>query len=103
MEIHARPTPNPNALKFVIDGVRFAQPQNFASADAAAEHPLAARLFALEGVYNVFLAQDFVTVNKRPETPWQPLTEQVQALLAAAFVDDGAGEVAQIGADHGRC
>ncbi len=65
------PTPNPNAHKYVLPEVRFAQPLNLSSAAGAAAHPLAARLFAVEGVYNVLLARDFVTVNKRPDVAWE--------------------------------
>jgi hypothetical protein len=28
------------------------------------------------------MVQDFVTVNKLPDTPWEPLAAAVQALLA---------------------
>jgi hypothetical protein len=74
-------TPNPNAHKYVLSGRRFEHSRNFANAEAAAGVPLAARLFALDGVYNVFLAQDFVTVNKRPEAQWELLDPQVLLVL----------------------
>jgi hypothetical protein len=74
-------TPNPNARKFVLAQKRFAAPRNF-SAPGPADDPLAARLLALEGVYNVFMAQDFVTVNKRPDAAWEPLEAAVMAILS---------------------
>lgn len=82
MSVIVHKTPNPNALKFVLSDKRFPMPLNFSSAEAAAAHPLAAELFTLEGVYNVFLAQDFVTVNKRPDAPWESLVEQVESVIA---------------------
>jgi NFU1 iron-sulfur cluster scaffold homolog, mitochondrial len=81
MPVQIQPTPNPNAMKFVVTGVRFARPLSFSTRDAAAEDPLAAQLFALAGVYNVFMAQDFVTVNKLPDVDWSALTPQVQQIL----------------------
>jgi hypothetical protein len=57
-------------------------PLNLSSAAAAAGTPIAARLFVLSGVYNVFMAQDFVTVNKRPDVSWDVLDPQVLAVLA---------------------
>ena len=81
-------TPNPNALKFVLPDKRFSAPLNFSSAEAAAAHPLAAELFTLQGVYNVFLAQDFVTVNKRPNAPWELLVEQVEAVILKHLFSD---------------
>ena len=60
----------------------FARPLSFPSAQAAAGHALAEEIFALDGVYNVFMVQDFVTVNKLPDVPWEPLVAAVQAILA---------------------
>ena len=85
MKITVQATPNPNALKFILPQKHFAKPVNISSPDAAADHPLAAQLLALDGVYNVFMVQDFVTVNKRPDVPWEPLREQVEAVIGACF------------------
>lgn len=79
--IQMRQTPNPNARKFVLAGIRFEGSRNYALGQAV-DHPLAARLLALEGVYNVFLAQDFVTVNKAPGVEWMPLQSAVEHYLA---------------------
>lgn len=79
--IQVSPTPNPNAKKFILPEQRFAQAQNFSSPEAAAIHPLAARLFALGDIYNVFLAQDFVTVNKLPAADWAELEERIKATI----------------------
>lgn len=88
MPIQIQPTPNPNALKFVLPHKCFAQAYNFASPQAAVEHVLAARLFGLDGVYNVLLAQDFVTVNKRPDISWEPLQSQAQRLIAEYYANE---------------
>jgi hypothetical protein len=82
MPIVVQPTPNPNALKFVLGYRAFPKPLSFPSAAAAAGHPPAEAIFALPGVYNVFMVQDFVTVNKLPDVPWEPLSAAVQAILA---------------------
>jgi hypothetical protein len=79
--IEVRQTPNPNARKFVLAGVRFAGSRNYSLGDVVDE-PLAARLLTLEGVYNVLLAQDFVTVNKVPDVEWPVLQAAVESLLA---------------------
>jgi hypothetical protein len=85
MSIEVQRTPNPNARKFVLLQIQFDCAQNFSGAEPVENHPLAAKLLALEGVYNVFWAQNFVTVNKRPETDWEPLTEQVENVLRQHF------------------
>jgi hypothetical protein len=82
MPIQVQPTPNPNAMKFVLGRQIFARPLSFPSAETAAGHTPAENIFALEGVYNVFMVQDFVTVNKLPDVSWESLVPAVQAILA---------------------
>jgi hypothetical protein len=79
--IEARQTPNPNARKFVLSGIRFEASANYALGEAV-DHPLAARLLTLAGVYNVLLAQDFVTVNKVAHVEWPPLQAAVEEILS---------------------
>ncbi|HSU67540.1 MAG TPA: NifU N-terminal domain-containing protein [Tepidisphaeraceae bacterium] len=76
-----QPTPNPNALKFVLDREVADQPASFFSADAASGHPLAARLFAVPGVSSLLLLGDFVTVNKSPEASWTPIKKAIREAL----------------------
>jgi hypothetical protein len=47
-------------------------------------------LLALEAVYNVFMVQDFVTVNKRPDAPWEGLEAEIVRIVAAYFEIDDA-------------
>lgn len=83
MEIQVQQTPNPNARKFILPGARFAEPLSFADSTTAAGHPLAAALFTLGGIYNVFMVQDFVTVNKYPDVDWDGLEAAIRATIAA--------------------
>jgi hypothetical protein len=76
-----QPTPNPNAMKFVLDGQVAAGTLSFLTPESAAGHALASRLFALPGVVSVMLLGDFVTVNKSPQTRWSALTPAVSAVL----------------------
>jgi hypothetical protein len=90
MPVHVQPTPNPNARKFVLPQKMFDRPLNVSSAEQAAQHPLAQQLLALEPVYNVFMVQDFVTVNKRSDAPWEGLEEEIARIVTAYFeIDDG--------------
>ena len=91
----AKPTPNPNAMKFTLPARLFARPLSFASREAAAAHPLAAAIFALGRVYNVFMVQDFITVNKLPEVAWESLVEPIQECIEnyLTFYGDAASEV----------
>jgi hypothetical protein len=80
--IEVQPTPNPNALKFVLSSPAFTQPTSFFDATAAAGHPVASRLFAIQGVESVLLLGDFITVNKAPTARWSDLTRRVKQTLA---------------------
>ena len=75
-------TPNPNALKFLLDRPITEQPMSFFNAGAAEGHLLAQKFFAIAGVSRLLLLGDFVTVNKDPSAKWATITPKVKALLA---------------------
>jgi hypothetical protein len=77
-------------MKFALGRTLFVRPLSFPSLEAAQGNPLAAEIFALHGVYNVFMVQDFVTVNKVPEVPWEPLVAALQEILAAYMARQSA-------------
>jgi NFU1 iron-sulfur cluster scaffold homolog, mitochondrial len=79
-----QPTPNPNAVKFMLDKPISAQPISFFNKDQAGDHPLAQKLFAIPGVSSLLLLGDFVTVNKAAEVPWKGIAKSVEAVLAKA-------------------
>ena len=83
MTITACPTPNPQSLKFEVDGARLTEERllAFHSLREAAEHPLAAELFALRGVETLLIVPDFVTVTKHPAADWDLLAEGVERVL----------------------
>ncbi|MBV7332241.1 NifU N-terminal domain-containing protein [Chloroflexi bacterium TSY] len=81
MIVQRQQTPNPNALKFVLPELQFDRPLSFPSAQAASAHPLAANLFALGSIYNIFMVRDFVTVNKLPDVDWEPLATQAEKII----------------------
>lgn len=77
-------TPNPNALKWVLSGVVSAAPRSFRSAENAKGDALARELFAIPGVVCVLICNDFVTVNKSPETQWKTVRAAVKKVLERA-------------------
>ena len=79
-------TPNPNALKFVLDGPLLCgpsldRPLSFRSSTDAAQHPLAKRLFDVAGVTNLFFLGDFITVSKAPDVPWSKIRQKVRTII----------------------
>jgi hypothetical protein len=77
-----QPTPNPNAVKFVLDRVIADRPMSFLNPAAGNEDPIASRLFAINGVSGLFFLGDFVTVTKRPEARWAEINAKVKQTLA---------------------
>jgi Fe-S cluster biogenesis protein NfuA len=104
MFIETESTPNPATLKF-LPGRDVMGPHgtaDFASAEAAAaQSPLAARLFALPGVARVFLGADFVTVTQTDEADWQSLRPQVLGALMEHFLA-GQPVMEGVGAEDGE-
>ncbi len=74
-------TPNPNALKCWLDQPVSDGVKSFLNADMAAEHPLAARLFADAGLTTLLLNGDWMTINKPPAAKWPTVKKRVQAVL----------------------
>lgn len=76
-------TPNPNAMKWVLDRTISETPLSFRSEDEAEAHPVARRLMGLKGVLAVLLLNDFVTINKSPEARWADIKNKASRILAA--------------------
>jgi scaffold Nfu/NifU family protein len=82
-------TPNPNAMKFVLDAMVSEEPASFYSREQAVANPnvvsrLAEKLLAIQGVSNVMLLKDFVTVGKLPQARWSDINGRVKQILAQA-------------------
>lgn len=77
-------TPNPNALKCILDKPVPAHPRSYFSADQARDDALGSSLFSIPGVTNVLIGDGWVTVNKAPQAPWTSIKPGVQQALADA-------------------
>lgn len=118
MFIQTEATPNPEVLKFLpgrevmSEGAR-----DIRDADEAQASPLAAEIFAVDGVKRVYYGPDFLTVEKAAGADWAVLKAPILAAImdhltsgAALFVGEGGaasghseveyeGETAQIVAE----
>jgi hypothetical protein len=77
-----QPTPNPNALKCVLDRPLDGPIRSFRTPADAKDDPLARELFAVPGVTTLLLSGAWLTVNKSPDAPWAPIKAGVEAVLA---------------------
>lgn len=80
--ITANPTPNPDALKFIVDRqIVDGDPVSISSPDQAKGSMLAEKLYELEGVKTLFAFQNFVTVTKAGEIPWQDFARAIGKVI----------------------
>ncbi|MBU0561143.1 MAG: NifU family protein [Bacteroidetes bacterium] len=64
-------TPNPQALKFILnEKLLVSETRNYSSAKEAENDQLAKGIFAIRGVVSVFYMDRFITVEKEPKTSW---------------------------------
>ena len=74
-------TPNPNAVKFLLNREISSSTLSFLRPEEGVAHPLASQLFSIKGVISLLFLGDFVTVNKKPEIPWTAITGKVEEIL----------------------
>lgn len=87
LRIRFQPTPNPNAGKFILDRevVPGGKSRSFFTLDEAQGDLLGEALMSLDGVANIFMVEDFVTVTRRPDADWQVLIPRVEAAIRSAL------------------
>ncbi len=88
MDVHmlVQGTPNPNALKFVLNvPVRRSGRVTYKSAGECGGNPLAAALFALPGVREVFFYDNYITVTQDGTADWNELEERVKATIRSGI------------------
>jgi Scaffold protein Nfu/NifU N terminal len=86
IDVTPEATPNPNAVKFTLDRAAVeGRSQTFRAGSDPAESPLGARLFALDGVTNVFMVSNFVSVTKEDDADWNELVPLIIDELQAHF------------------
>jgi Fe-S cluster biogenesis protein NfuA len=88
-------TPNPNARKFVLkEPLTNGLARSFENAEQAQRDELAARLFAIPHVTNVFYVDNWITVTQDGEADWQNLLREVAAPIREAPAAEKASEEA---------
>ncbi|MBT8401727.1 MAG: NifU N-terminal domain-containing protein [Rhodothermia bacterium] len=80
-----RSTPNPDSLKFEARDTQFVESGMItaSSIEEAADNELAGRLCSIDGVANVFILPQFLTITKSPDADWDGLLPAIEELLTA--------------------
>lgn len=83
------PTPNPNAMKFVLrEPLTWGITRSYDNAGQAQEDPLASRLFDIEHVTNVFYVDHWITVTQDGRADWQELMRKLAVPIRDAPAAD---------------
>lgn len=82
-------TPNPNALKFILkEPLTWGVTHSYDSAEQAQDDPLAAALFDIDHVTNVFYVDRWITITQDGGVDWQDLARAVADPIRAAPAAD---------------
>ena len=88
--IYTESTPNPNTLKFVTNkALLLNDAVEFQHIDETNEAPLAKAFFGSEGVTNVFISNNFVTITKQEELLWAEMMIPIKEFLKKYIDEEG--------------
>ena len=87
------PTPNPNAMKFILkEPLTWGITRSYDSAEKARDDKLAAALFDIEHVTNVFYVDHWITVTQSGEADWNELKRELAVPIREAPAADAESE-----------
>ncbi len=75
------PTPNPNSIRVGLSQPMFPSAVTFRSASDAGEQPIAKDLLSIPGVVQVFMLNNFISINKDPGVDWAKIEPRVAEIL----------------------
>lgn len=82
ISIYTEMTPNPETMKFVANKLLYpGKSVDFPDAESAKPSPLATELFTFPFIRAVFIASNFVTLSKTPDTDWQDVIPSIRQFL----------------------
>lgn len=82
VSIYTEMTPNPETMKFVANKLLYpGKSIDFPEESSAGPSPLAKELFAFPFIRAVFIASNFVTLTKTPDTDWNDVIPTIREFL----------------------
>ena len=89
ISIYTEMTPNPETMKFVANKLLYpGKSIDFPDVETAKPSPLAVELFGFPFIKAVFIASNFVTVSKTPETNWDDVIPTLRQFLKE-YLEEG--------------
>lgn len=89
ISIYTEMTPNPETMKFVANKLLYpGKSIDFPDVESAKPSPLANELFGFPFIKSVFIASNFVTLTKTPETDWNDVIPSIRQFLKE-YLEEG--------------
>jgi len=89
VSIYTEMTPNPETMKFVANKLLYpGKSIDFPDESTAEPSPLAKELFAFPFIRSVFIASNFVTLTKTPDTQWEDVIPSIREFLKQ-YLEEG--------------
>ncbi|OED44145.1 hypothetical protein AB832_02185, partial [Flavobacteriaceae bacterium (ex Bugula neritina AB1)] len=86
--IYSESTPNPSVLKFVANKKLVTSGHEFKSIDDTKEAPLAEKLFHFPFVKEVYIDENYISINKYDMADWNEITLEIREFLRA-YLEQG--------------
>lgn len=82
VSIYTEMTPNPETMKFVANKLLYPSKSiDFQTESSATPSPLAKELFGFPFIKGVFIASNFITLTKTPDTDWNEVIPSLREFL----------------------
>jgi NFU1 iron-sulfur cluster scaffold homolog, mitochondrial len=89
ISIYTEMTPNPETMKFVANKLLYpGKSIDFPDIESAKPSPLAVELFGFPFIRAVFIASNFITLSKTPDTEWQDVIPTIREFLKE-YLEEG--------------
>lgn len=87
--IYAENTPNPHSMKFVANKMlNQADPIEYLKSDPLVSSPLALKLFQMPFITGIFVAGNYITINKNDTIEWHDVVMELRILITE-FLNEG--------------
>jgi len=93
--VYAESTPNPSVMKFVANKKLVLDSAEFKSIDDAELSPLAQKLFHFPFVKEIFMDENYISINKYDMAEWELITNELRGFIKD-YIEEG-GKILESG------
>lgn len=86
--VYAESTPNPSVMKFVANKKLVLESAEFKTIDDADRSPLAQKLFHFPFVKEVFMDENYISINKYDMAEWDMITNELRGFIKD-YIEEG--------------